>query len=363
MLHVDIHCDTVGTHLLQIFSGLFQLQQQGRISIAFKIGLNLTAARPNRQFLVLRVFANKKATKYKTILFDLQDSPVLGLPNAIDKVDYYVKRSLEPESYQGLNEVDAKKLVPFGFNYQVLGFSPAFLFRICAIEFISRPYNPLGRKHNFHVHNLKDLFDASWRKKENGLLSMKELSPCPSAAHTGRVLFQCRLWDLDGVAAKNREDTHAVNQSRIALIRELKQTLGGRFIGGLQNTVYARELAPDLISVMPTARRDYIQLVRDSAVVISTSGLLKSNGWKLGEYVALGKAIISEPIATRLPGEFLDKKNYIKYDSIAECMEGIETLISSQNKIIEMEVENKEYYERYLQSSTQIFNVLKITQN
>jgi hypothetical protein len=359
MIHVDIHCDTVGTHLLQIFSGLYLLQQQGKISISFKSGLAITSARPNRQFLVLRVFPSKNSKEYKTILFDIQDSPTLGLPDAFAQIDFYVKRSLEPETYQGLASSAADKLIPFGLNYQVLGFSSSFLFRMCAFEYVSRPYNPLGRKHNFHVHNVKDLFDASFLKRENGLLTVNELNPGKSAANATSVLFQCRLWDPQEVAVQNKGDTENVNNSRIALIRELKQVLGKGFVGGLQNTAYARKKAPDLISTMPTARRDYIELVRNSAIVISTSGLLKSNGWKLGEYVALGKAIISEPISTKLPGDFAAPKNYLKYDSVSECLDNINTLISSPEKIVLMEQENRQYYENFLEPSVQVLNIFK----
>lgn len=360
MVHVDIHCDTVGTHLLQIFSALYLLQQQGRICIRFKRGLALTKMRPNRQFIALRVSVQEQVADPITLLFDLQDSPALGLPNVFDQVDFYVKRSLEPETYNGLNQQQSKKLLPFGLNYQVLSFSPAFFLKMFTSEFISRPYNPFGKKHNFHVHNLKDLFDACWLKKQNGLLGGKDLSPCASAAHSRKVLFQCRLWDVEGVAEKNKDDTHKVNQSRIALIRELKRELGAHFIGGLQNTAYARVQAPDLISTMPSARRDYIQLVRDAAIVVSSSGLLKSNGWKLGEYVALGKCIVSEPIHTQLPGDFAENKNYLKYESVVECLENITSLMSSPDNIAAMEQQNSVYFREYLEASAIMWNILSL---
>ncbi len=359
MIHVDLHCDTLGTHLLQIFSGLYLLQQQGKITLAVKGGLPLTLARPNRQFLVLRVAQNKASRDRTTFLFDLQDSPVLGLPDALNQVDFYVKRSLEPSSFHGLSEVQAKKLIPFGLNYQVVSFSASYFLKIAAAEFFARPYSPLNKKHNFHVHNLKDIFDFVVRGKKNNLLSEKELSPSIRAAGNNSVMFQCRLWEPMGLAEKNQEDANQVNQSRIELIRALKAELGERFWGGLQNTAYARELAPELIANLPSVRREYITRVRKASIVISSVGLLQSNGWKLGEYVALGKCILSEPIATQLPGDFVANKNYIAYESAGNCLDIVKSLLDDEALIASIETGNCRYAQDYLAPDKLIKNVLE----
>lgn len=358
MMHVDLYCDTLGTHLLQIFSGLFLLQQRGQISLRIKRGLPITLARPNRQFLVISVAQTKASRDRTRFLFDLQDSPVLGLPAALDQVDYYVKRSLEPSTLNGLSEAHIKKIIPFGLNYQVVSFPASFFLKAAAGEFVARPYNPLNKKHNFHVHNLKDIFDSILLGKKNNIVSERELSPSASAAANRTVMFQCRLWEPAGMAEKNRDDANRVNQSRIALIRALKTELGESFWGGLQNTAYARELAPDLITSLPSVRREYLARVRDASIVISSVGLLQSNGWKLGEYVALGKCILSEPIATRLPGNFAAGKNYLAYDSAEHCLALVKKLLADEALITRIESDNRDYAQQYLAPEKLVENII-----
>ncbi len=360
MIHVDLHCDTLGTHLLQVFSGLYLLQQQGSISLSIKAGLPLTLARPNRQFLAMRVRPHKNSREFATFLFDLQDSPVPGLAEAISQVDFYVKRSLEPSTLAGLDAQQARKIIPFGLNYQILSFPWLFFLRLAFSEFLSRPYNPLGKKHRFHVQNLKDIFDALLLKKKNNLLSHIELDSAPSAADNGSVMFQCRLWEPAGIAEKNRDDANLVNQSRIQLIRSLKAELGEKFWGGLQNTAYAREVAPDLIATLPSARREYLAQVRQASIVVSSTGLLQSNGWKLGEYVALGKCVVSEPIYTQLPGDFSAGKNYLPYESAEQCISVVGALRGDKNAVMQVEAANNLYTRAYLAPDKLMANILQL---
>jgi hypothetical protein len=47
-------------------------------------------------------------------------------------------------------------------------------------------------------------------------------------------------------------------------------------------------------------------------------GLYESNGWKLGEYVAGSKAIVSEHLHYDAPGNFSPEQNYLEFNSADE---------------------------------------------
>ena len=56
-------------------------------------------------------------------------------------------------------------------------------------------------------------------------------------------------------------------------------------------------------STLASPHRRWLQLTQSSAVVLNTPGVCGCLGWKLGEYLALGKAIISTPIQRQLPAD------------------------------------------------------------
>lgn len=77
---VTVYLDSNGTHLHKIYTGLFLLSQSKEIDLILRPGISVTKGRPNRQFLALLV--ERAGLKAKCI-FDLQDSPVIGLPSAL----------------------------------------------------------------------------------------------------------------------------------------------------------------------------------------------------------------------------------------------------------------------------------------
>lgn len=353
---VTVYLDSNGTHLHQIYTGLFLLSQRKEIDLIFRPGISVTKGRPNRQFLAMLV--ERAGIKVKCI-FDLQDSPAIGLPEALPWCDIYFKRSLELETFSGLSKYQEKKLHPFGFNYQVVSSSKAYFFQRFFLEFISRPYNPFVEKNRFHLSNWKEYFEAVWKPEVSPLLTPQTLSPSRIKL-SNNILFQCRLWDPAHMAERNRDDAEKINNQRIELIRRLKTEFGSNFVGGLQHNSFAQRVAPDLLinSKHLADRNAYINLVKKSRVVISSSGLLGSNGWKLGEYVALGKCIISEPIETLLPGTFRSGIHYLQYTGTDECVEKVVNLFRKEAQAEYFMKNTTDYYFDYLAPDALIRNFL-----
>lgn len=346
MITATLYADSNGTHLHQIYTGLDLLHRSGDIKLKLRLGTHLTQNRPNRQFIILRV---EEGAQSYLAAFDMSDHQEIGLPSALDSCDFYFKRSLTNKTFDGLSERQSKKLKPFGFNYQVIQPSRTSLIKRLTLEYFSRPYNPFSKKNRFHIHNIKELIDANLARPNSPLLNVDEISPKKIKTEFD-VLFQCRLWGPEELSARNRGDAEKVNRERIAIVRALRSELGDRFVGGLQPTQFAKKIAPDLVIESPafSVRRNYISLVKKSSIVISSSGLLDSIGWKMGEYVALGKAIVAEPIAAKMPAPFEDGVHYQSYRSPEECIQAVTDLLSSPEKLSAMSNATTQYYEAVL---------------
>ena len=71
------------------------------------------------------------------------------------------------------------------------------------------------------------------------------------------------------------------------------------------------------------------------------------HGWKLGEYLALGKAIISTPILNELPEKLEHGKNiYYVNGDLKEIEEAINRLLNDKNLREHLERGAYSYYKR-----------------
>jgi glycosyltransferase involved in cell wall biosynthesis len=84
-------------------------------------------------------------------------------------------------------------------------------------------------------------------------------------------------------------------------------------------------------------------------VVINTPAVHDCLGWKLGEYFALGKAIITTPINRILPGNFMAGTHYLEIKDVhTELKEAISWLVSHKERRMELEQNALAYFEKYL---------------
>lgn len=138
---------------------------------------------------------------------------------------------------------------------------------------------------------------------------------------------------------------------------------GGYCSSGIESNPVALEKYPHLIIPSEqTVRGNYIHAMKQADICIATTGLHKSIGWKMGEYVAASKAIISEPLYYEVPGDFVTGKNYLEFSSVEECLEQVKLLINEPKRIYEMQKENEMYYKKYGNPLKMIENTLNIAE-
>ena len=77
------------------------------------------------------------------------------------------------------------------------------------------------------------------------------------------------------------------------------------------------------------------------------------------EYVAAGRAIVTEPLRYTLPGGFEEGKNYKTYTSPAECETQLRQLLTDPAAILAMAQHNAAYYQAWLRPEQQVRQALR----
>ena len=106
-----------------------------------------------------------------------------------------------------------------------------------------------------------------------------------------------------------------------------------------------------------TSKLNYVKTIKEHDICISTLGLHKSNGWKLGEYIAASRAIISEPLFYT-PQNFIKGENYLEASSTDALISNIYKLIDNSDYKYEMMLNNFKFYNQYLRPDILILNSL-----
>jgi hypothetical protein len=140
------------------------------------------------------------------------------------------------------------------------------------------------------------------------------------------------------------------------MVGELKRAFGKRFIGGL---IPNREASayPDLLTSMPTRRRQYAACSRTPAIGIYTRGVHGSNAFKVAEYLAGSKCIVGESLAHELPqplGECHSVRETVE-ETVAEC----DALLSNPARLQSIRRASWEFYQSQLRYDRRLAVLLR----
>jgi hypothetical protein len=344
MIEVLVSPLDVSRHTSQIYSGLHDLEHQGQIELTVAWNQKIRVAnRRNSLWLKLRC-AGRRVECY----FDLRDGSKID-PLAIGSCDVYFKRGYAGSAVQDLEPRHRGKVLPYGLNFG------------CR----SRTERKIAWRMLCHLaHNGKSLtagperrrMFSSYRQLLFGrlnnarffcgppLVEMFEVPPDTPVKPT--ILFLSRAWQ----SPKDRQGMNCcpvsrnLNDRRAETIRILKRAFGNRFIGGLAPDDFARKHYPDCLAQVSTRQIDYLRLLRQSLIAVTTTGLHNSMGFKLAEYLAGSKCIVTEPLNYTLPTPLMEGVNYLTHTGPEECLEACRSLLHSPDRTMHMRKSNFDYY-------------------
>ena len=342
------HCEVEylpSPHLMQIYAGFFKLQDEGVIDLVLK-----PRKYEYRTIPVINATINKK---YK-VIYDTQDG--LSWINDSEEnnlqyfqqnypVNFYFKRS---------------------FHSKMLDFKPAG----CQVY-------PLGFNYNVHpdrnlIHLTEKLQDKfKYYIKTNSKLKSifnkrfyyaKDFEYYPIKAIRDKVLFLTRVWNPLGEDVFSEEEKllrEKINKTRIMCLEACGQEFGDRFTGGLwQDDFSDAHFRHYVLPISQTNKSTFLKRVREHTICIATTGLYKSIGWKMGEYVAASRAIVSEKLQFEVPGNFKKDQNYFEFENQDQLLEKIDTLLRNKELLIQTMKNNYQYYNNYLKPDILVLNTL-----
>jgi hypothetical protein len=328
-----------------LLTGLSVLAQRGAISLTQEMAVPpppLTSGPwhlRDKDDSNIEIFVDDRTSGF----VDLHDSWELNADGIRDH-DVYFKRSLDPARHPP--EVRAK-LEPLGLIYEVWsnGFDHRELARILTHKVPLRERAALLARYVYHL-------GASWVDR-GARPNLRRTSAAPEPQLEPRVLFNVGLWDPRNVARHDPSripEFESINAMRANCVRGLRKALGASFSGGTTHSAFARQYAPDTLMPDPrsSSKRNYLRMVRRHPICITTTGLHGSNGCKLAEYVALSRAIVSEPLRYEVPGPFAPDSHYLPFRDPDECVRQVLRLVEDRALRTAMMQNNWDYYTSWM---------------
>jgi hypothetical protein len=174
---------------------------------------------------------------------------------------------------------------------------------------------------------------------------------CPRRSRHPTAILCTRLWSPTGEPEEPPFEFDLaraeLNEMRISVIELLRRELPDAFVGGLVPTAYAEATAPHLL-LGNSELKNYVRRVKGADIGISTRGLFNSNPFKLAEYLAASKAVVSETVFHDVPGPFRANENYLSFSAPEEALDQVRRLISDPDLTYKLAVNNFAYFQEWV---------------
>lgn len=244
----------------------------------------------------------------------------------LHRCDVYAKVNIDP---QNLPQQYRHKVIPIGpsFGIRYLPF-PQFFIRSIETFYLSRVRIENPREHFANYYR-------QWRYR----LPLDAFIPGESSSDY--IFSVASLWTKE----------HEINHLRSLFMHACHSLPGIDFEGGFPNnkgkSIPGYE---DFTIDRRYSLGEYIQKIQRSAVVFNTPAVRGCLGWKLGEFLALGKAIISTPITRLLPAPLLhgEHVHYIDQPSLQTIRAAVERISTDCAYRTKLEQGSHNYFMTYL---------------
>lgn len=280
----------------------------------------------------------------KTALFDYSDdTKFLVSPN---DYDFYFKRSL-------LEEDRDNNVYPLNFNVPMAYKSYLLLLK-------------LNKHLLFHKFNRTEVIRALdvfgfFTNSAHGILDVRKY-PKKIEDYGGNVLFYTRLWNPDNhLDMEEKERRLKQNEFRINACRIIKKEFTNASVG-LYSDSLSNKVAPDLVlSHSKSDKKKYLKELLTYNIGVADDGLKNTPGWKIGEYLFYGKAVITTPLNICIEN-FEEHINFEKLSNRSSHEEIPEKIIHllKDKKYLEMGENNFIWSNNYIHPKNYINRILNI---
>lgn len=259
----------------------------------------------------------------KRIVVDFHDNFDFIAQDNLQTCDVYYKVNYRPEFICTLN-VHSEKIKPFIPHFTVSGEKDVTILSRLAGSWMERiNHYSLLKPSNLHWKKLLYQAGPARLKRYRTFVKFGD-----NEKYTSIKSIPDRIFFIASLYNDNTYQLKEVNARRISLVSLLKREYSKHFYGGIVNSVLSRNRCPDLIfqDYLPHAR--YLEECKRSDICIYSNGPNNCLSWKLGEYIWLGKPVVSEKLYTRFDQSF-DPSNHLveslDMDSMLRLIEVLRT--------------------------------------
>lgn len=311
-VYIDASCDI--QYSSYYIYGLYELY--GKTNVKFSSKYFKGFKHDNHFF----AFVVQDSSGIKKVVVDFTDSSIID-QNALNWCTIYGKINLE-ESQRGI-----EKVIPIG---------PSFGIRIFnLVETLWYAFTNLFKSYHRTPKLRKFLSDYKAQYKRPQFSDYHYKQP-----KTNYVFFMASLW-------KQEDQTNRFRAHFIHSCKSITQlTFEGGFAPRTRNDMEGYEA---ITSAQRIDMGDYLEHTKDSILVFNTPAVKNCHGWKLAEYLCLGKAILSTPLTRVLPEPLTDQKNILFTDGSREAIsKTLQLLIENDSLRQSLEHHAKVYFDTHL---------------
>ena len=280
----------------------------------------------------------------KVAFFDYSDDSVFI--DSPDNYDHYFKRSLRTEDVKS-------NIHALNFNVPMAYKSHYFLLQLKK-EFLK--YKP-NKKEALRAIDCFGIFSNS----AHSILDIRKY-PKEVKDYGGNVIFHTRLWNPDNHPDEDeKKRRRLLNDFRINACRILKKNFKNASVG-LFSDKLAQEIAPDiLLDENHSKKKNYLRNLKTFNIGIADDGLKDNPGWKIGEYLLFGKAVITTPLNIKVDNfnEGIHFEKLFSRSAYQELPDKIEKLLIGK-KYLEMGENNLNWSKTYLHPENYFKRILSV---
>jgi hypothetical protein len=163
----------------------------------------------------------------------------------------------------------------------------------------------------------------------------------PEPAEDRYVFYNAWLWS-------KHQEANPPRAEFIRACRELRPEI--EFEGGF--IARRRDDMPEyaeLVADRPYSLPEYLERIKRSTVVFNNPAVHNCHGWKLAEFLRLGKAIISLPLSRQMPGAFAHGEQAHFVDGSRDSMQqAVREIVADRDYRRHLETSARAYFEQYL---------------
>lgn len=325
-VYIDPSCRIV--YSSYYIKGLYEVFGKKNVKFSNKYFKQLkrkTESHSYDQYMAFIVQSGKKKGKY---IIDFRDKNSIK-KSAYEWCDKYAKINF---SYTSTDKCFHEKIIsiPPGFGIKIWGKYETFYF--CILNYLKCNLTPI-------VSLRKHLADYYFQYKRPSIEDFVNVSL--RDCNEPYIFLIGTLWEHENCI----EGTNLKRKLFIEACKSLDIDFEGGFFSSKNHPLF--EEFKHIIFTKRYSVKDYLTKTKKSQLVFNTPAVHNCHGWKLGEYLAMGKAIISTPLSNELPEDLVHGENIHIISRSDELREAISLLISDNFYRKKLEEGAKSYYDKY----------------